>query len=321
MPNKININMNRIRFAKFQDFFILIAAILVFGVFAMALSGRGFLTVTNLINILNHTSVISIMAVAFVFVLGAGQIDLSIGMVVGLGAVISAIGLRHFGIAGGIIGGLGVGLLIGLFHGFFVVRLRIPPFLVTIATMSIFEGISRWITDLQAIAIVNDKYSNVFGGLRMFNNKVSILLFWMLGIAIISHLALKKTTYGIRVLAIGVNENGAKFAGINVNRIKYYVFIFSSLSAALAGMLYSGRMESARYSYGSGDLFTVIAAVIIGGNSIFGGKGTVIGAIIGSIILGMVNNGLLLWGFGIDQQVIFRGVIILIAVVISAERD
>ena len=317
MPNKININMNRIRFAKFQDFFILIAAILVFGVFAMALSGRGFLTVTNLINILNHTSVISIMAVAFVFVLGAGQIDLSIGMVVGLGAVISAIGLRHFGIAGGIIGGL----LIGLFHGFFVVRLRIPPFLVTIATMSIFEGISRWITDLQAIAIVNDKYSNVFGGLRMFNNKVSILLFWMLGIAIISHLALKKTTYGIRVLAIGVNENGAKFAGINVNRIKYYVFIFSSLSAALAGMLYSGRMESARYSYGSGDLFTVIAAVIIGGNSIFGGKGTVIGAIIGSIILGMVNNGLLLWGFGIDQQVIFRGVIILIAVVISAERD
>ncbi|UCB45452.1 MAG: ABC transporter permease [Spirochaetota bacterium] len=321
MPKKMTISMERVRLAKFQDLLILVAAVLVFCIFAVALRNIGFLTAVNLINILNHTSVISIMAVAYVFVLGAGQIDLSIGVVVGLGSVLSALGLRHFGFIGGVAAGLGIGIIVGLFHGFFVVRLRIPPFLVTIATMSVFEGVSRWITDLQAISIVNDTFSNIFGGLRMFDNKVSILLFWMVGIAIISHLALRKTTWGIKVLSIGSNEEGARFAGINVDRVKYAVFIFSSLAGAFAGMLYSGRMESARYSYGASDLFTVIAAVIIGGNSIFGGKGTVIGAIIGSIILGMINNGLLLWGFGIDQQVVFRGLIILIAVVISAERD
>ena len=108
---------------------------------------------------------------------------------------------------------------------------------------------------------------------------------------------------------------------MDVTKCGHVLILVEHLAGAFAGMLYSGRMESARYSYGAADLFTVIAAVIIGGNSIFGGKGTVIGAIIGSIILGMINNGLLLWGFGIDQQVVFRGIIILIAVVISAERD
>ena len=218
-------------------------------------------------------------------------------------------------------GGLGTGLVIGLIHGLFVVKLKVPAFLVTIATMSIIQGLARWITKLQAVPVTNTGFNDIFGGLRFWDNKLSILFIWAFVVSVICHIMLTKTSFGKKVLAVGGNKIAARFSGVNTDRIRFSVFIIVALAAALAGMLYSGRMASARYFYGNNDLFTVIAAVIIGGNSIYGGKGTIVGAIIGSIILGMINNGLLLWGFGVDQQIIFRGIIILVAVIISAERD
>ena len=107
---------------------------------------------------------------------------------------------------------------------------------------------------------------------------------------------------------------------INVGNVKWLIFISMGFIAALAGLLYSGRLAAARYSLGEADVFTIVAAVVIGGNSIYGGKGTIIGAFIGSIILGIINNGLILLGMSVDQQIIFRGVIILIAVALSAKE-
>jgi ribose transport system permease protein len=131
---------------------------------------------------------------------------------------------------------------------------------------------------------------------------------------IIGQVALRKTKFGRYVLATGGNKISALYSGINVERIKFSVMVLNGALAALAGMLYAGRLHGARYTLGETDLMTVIAAVIIGGTSMSGGRGSVIGSIVGSLIMGMINNGLILMGLSVDQQMIFRGLIIIIAV-------
>ena len=127
-------------------------------------------------------------------------------------------------------------------------------------------------------------------------------------------MGLKKTKFGWSTLAVGGNKVSANYSGISVNGIKMKVMMLNGVLAALAGMLYAGRLHGARYTLGETDLMTVIAAVIIGGTSMAGGKGSVIGSVVGSIIMGMINNGLILMGLSVDQQMIFRGIIIIVAV-------
>ena len=134
---------------------------------------------------------------------------------------------------------------------------------------------------------------------------------------VLGQLVLRKTSFGRYVLATGGNKVSAVYSGINTNRVKMAVLILNGLFASLAGILYAGRLHGARYSLGDSDLLLVIAAVIIGGTSLFGGKGTVVGAIIGSLIMGMINNGLVLMGLNVSLQMIFRGVIIIASVSLS----
>ncbi len=141
-----------------------------------------------------------------------------------------------------------------------------------------------------------------------------ILFLWTVVLLAVGQTALKKTQFGRSVLATGGNPVSARYSGINVRRIRFSVMVLNAMLAALAGMLYAGRLHGARYTLGETDLLTVIAAVIIGGTSLSGGRGSVIGAIFGSLIMGMINNGLILMGLSVDQQMIFRGLIILIAV-------
>jgi ribose transport system permease protein len=184
--------------------------------------------------------------------------------------------------------------------------------------MGIIHGFARWITHLQAIPVTNERFTFIFGAGNI--GPISTLFIWTIAAVVIGHFVMAKTSFGRKVLAAGGNKTAAEFSGINVTNVKWMLFIAMGMIAALAGLLYSGRLHAARYTYGEADLFTVVAAVVIGGNSIYGGKGTVIGALIGSIILGMINNGLILFGFSVDQQVIFRGVIILIAVALSPKE-
>ena len=128
---------------------------------------------------------------------------------------------------------------------------------------------------------------------------------------------LNKTSFGKKVLATGGNEVAAKFTGIKVNKTKLLTFVMSGAFAAFAGILYSGRMQAGRYTFGDGDEMSVIAAVILGGTSMAGGTGSVIGAFVGSMLMGMINNGLILAGLSVSQQTIIRGVIIILAVALS----
>ena len=223
-----------------------------------------------------------------------------------------------FGLFGGIFGGLLTGVVVGLVNGLLTTRVGIPSFLVTLAMMGIARGTAMWISNTAAIPILDKTYYFSFGSGNI--GPVPILLVWALVVAVIGHIALRKTTFGRKVLATGGSETAARFTGIKTHNIKLQVLIISSVAAAIAGMLYAGRLRSGRFQLGEGDELSVIAAAVLGGTSLFGGFGSVVGSIVGALMIGLINNGLILMGLEFSQQLIARGVIIILAVMVARSR-
>ncbi|MHA2030931.1 MAG: ABC transporter permease, partial [Candidatus Kariarchaeaceae archaeon] len=277
-------NLKTIRF-RISDYVVYISFIGIFILFSIILFDKGFLSGQNLLNITRQTAMISLMAIGTTFVLSAGEIDLSIGSIVALSALVTAISLRidlNMWLAS--LAGLGIGALIGFINGIIVTKIRVPSFLITLGMMTIVAGLARWITNLEAVPVTNDTFNFIFGNGKVVG--IPILLIWTLVFLIIGQIFLKKTSFGRRVLSTGGNKISSLFTGINVDRIKIAVFIISGVSASFAGILYAGRLEGARYTLGQADLLLVIAAVIIGGTRLSGGKGTCVGSVVGSLIMG-----------------------------------
>ncbi len=303
-----------------NKYIIYIVFVSIFLFFSVLLFNKGFLSPTNLMNIARQVAMTSIMAVGVTFVLCAAEIDLSFGSVVALAAVVTALMLRWTqSILLAVVAGLLVGLIIGLVNGVLVGYVRIPGFLVTLGTSGIIIGMARRVTGLKSIAVDNDAFVFIFGSGDI--GKISVLFFWMLLITGGGALLLNKTMFGRHVLATGGNETAALYSGVKTKRIKMLVFVISGILAALAGILYTGRLHGARYTLGENDLMVVIAAVIIGGTSLFGGKGRVIGSVIGALIMGMINNGLVLMSLSVDHQLILRGIIIIVSVIIMMKSE
>ncbi|NLJ49942.1 MAG: ABC transporter permease [Candidatus Atribacteria bacterium] len=308
----LKVKKQKARSINTTEFIVYIAFLAIFIFFSIVLRGRGFLSSENLMNIARQTAMISVMAVGMTFVLAAGEIDLSIGSIVALASLTTALALRHSTLLVGVGVGLGTGVLIGMVNGLFVAKIGVPSFLVTLGMTGIITGLARWITQLKSIPVTNKTYNFLFGSGDI--GPISILFIWTIVLLILGQITLRKTRFGRYVLATGGNKISALYSGINVDRIKFSVMALNGTLAALAGMLYAGRLHGARYTLGETDLMTVIAAVIIGGTSLSGGRGSVVGSVVGSLIMGMINNGLILMGLSVDQQMIFRGLIIIIAV-------
>jgi ribose transport system permease protein len=303
---------------NWRDYIIYIGFVVIFLVFAATLGDRGFLDPNNLLNIVRQTAIIAVVSVTMTFVLSTGEIDLSVGAVAGLASVATAMGIDQFGIAGGILCGLGTGVIVGAINGWLTTGIGIPSFLTTLAMMGIARGIAMWISATAAIPILSKTYAAIFGAGNL--GPIPSLLIWMAVVGIAGHIVLRRTTFGRRVLATGGNETSARYSGVNTASIKFRVLMLSSMAAALAGMLYAGRLHSGRFQFGEGDELSVIAAAVLGGTSLFGGAGTVIGSIMGALMIGLINNGLVLMGLEFSQQLIARGAIIIIAVAISQTR-
>ena len=319
-----------------RDYIIYIGFVAIFIIFAATLGERGFLDPNNLLNIIRQTAIIAVVSVAMTFVLGTAEIDLSVGAVAGraagapalgvahlglvggLASVATAMGIDHFGIVGGIVCGLGTGALVGAVNGWLTTGIGIPSFLTTLAMMGIARGVAMWISATAAIPILDKPYSAIFGGGNL--GPVPSLLIWMVVFGIVGHVVLRRTTFGRRVLATGGNETSARYSGVDTASIKFRVLMLSSVAAAVAGMLYAGRLHSGRFQFGEGDELSVIAAAVLGGTSLFGGAGTVVGSIMGALMIGLINNGLVLMGLEFSQQLIARGAIIIIAVAISQTK-
>lgn len=307
--------MGRLRHVEPSRYVVYVGFVLIFLVMSVVLHGDGFLTRENLVNILLQTAPITVMAVGSVFVLSTGEIDLSIGSVVALSALMAAVELRDHGLIAGILAGLGTGLVVGLVNGLLVTKLRLPSFLVTLGMMGLCAGLAQRLTQLQAVPSTNVYFNGLFGSGSVAG--VSTVIIWSAVFVIVGHYIYRHTRTGAHVLAAGDNARAARVSGIKVDRIKTGVFLGSGICAAVASLLYTGRLHGATYTLGSSDLLTVIAAVVIGGTRLFGGKGTVVGALVGSLILGMLNNGLILAGLSDPEQQIARGLIILVAVALT----
>jgi ribose transport system permease protein len=301
----------RLRGLDPRAYVVYVAFLLILIFFAITLSDDGFLSSDNLLNIAEQTAPISVMAVATVFVLSAGEIDLSIGSVVALSALVAAVVLRDVGLVAGIAAGLGTGVAVGLVNGVFVTLVRLPSFLVTLATMGLVGGLARAITDLESVAVTDQTFANVFGSGDV--GGISSLILWTLGAVVVGHFLYRHRRFGAHVLATGDNTAAARVTGIRVDRVKLTVLVLSATTAALAGLLYAGRLQGANYNLGSSDLLLVIAAVVIGGTRLFGGSGSIVGALVGSLIMGMLNNGLILSGLSASEQLIAQGVLLLLA--------
>lgn len=298
-----------------REYVVYIGFVLLFAVFAVTLADDGFLNKTNLLNIARQSAIIAVMAVAMTFVISTAEIDLSVGSVAGLASVVSAMVIGDVGLVPGVLVGLGVGALVGATNGALVTLVGIPSFLVTLGMLGIASGAAMWISDTAPQPISDDTFTTIFGVGTVFG--IPVLIFWMVAALVIGHIVLRRTPFGRKVLATGGNEAAAAFSGISTRRIKFGVLLISGTVAGLAGMLYAGRFQSGRFEWGQGDELSVIAAAILGGTSLFGGKGSVVGAVTGALLMGLINNGLILMGLEFSQQQVVRGVIIILAVALA----
>lgn len=307
-----------IRTFDWRQYVIYFGFVAIFLFFAVALGDQGFLTSNNLLNVFRQTGTVSVMAVAMAFVIGAAQIDLSVGAVAGLASVTTAMAISSFGVVPGVAVGLVTGLVVGMVNGSLVAFLGIPSFLVTLGMLGVAHGTAMWITHTAPQPILNDVYNDIFGSGDL--GPIPSLAIWTIAAVVIGHIVLRKTPFGRRVLATGGNAVAARFSGVNTRMTTFLVLTFMGAAAGIGGMLYAGRLHSGRFQWGEGDELSVIAAVILGGTSLFGGRASVIGAFLGSLMIGLINNGLALMGLESSQQQIIRGAVIVLAVALARRK-
>ncbi|MCD4669765.1 MAG: ABC transporter permease [Actinomycetia bacterium] len=264
-------------------------------------------------NILRVMSYTVIVAVGQTLVLILGGLDLSVGSVIGLGGIVSAFCMVNLGlpVPVSIIAGLGAGCIIGLLNGLFVVKLRIPPLIVTLGTLYIARGIVNVITMGRPVYPLPESFG-ILGNGEIFSIQYSIVI--MVVFALIIHFILKKTAFGKYIFAIGGSEETTRLYSINVNKVKFIVYIICGFLAAFSGIIMTSRMGSAQTNLGTGWELKVIAAVIIGGTSVLGGSGTILGTIIGAGVMSVLSNGMVLMRVSPYWQNIVIGMIIIFAV-------
>lgn len=233
--------------------------------------------------------------------LSAGQIDLTVGSNTAMSAMLVALVLKSTNnIFLALIVALIFGVAVGVINGLLVTRLGLPAFLATLGMMQVIRGAAMWITNTEAVPISNTVFNTIFG--TGFVGPISVLILWTILFYILGYILFNRTPFGKHTLATGGNQMAAQYSGIKVQRIKMYVFMLSGALSAFAGVLYAGRMQSGRYSFGDGDEMSVIASVVLGGASMAGGSGSIIGALAGSILMGMISNALILANLSSAQQ-------------------
>lgn len=295
---------------------LLLALLAMIAIFGIALPETDFLSADNLLNIVGQSAPIIVMALATVFVITCGEIDLSFAAVIPVSGYIAALTIPDHGWLVAAIFALAVSAGVGLTNGILTVGLGVPSFIVTLGTMGILNGAARWITNTVTEVVTDGTFVARFGSGKV--GPFSSLVLWAAFLTLVAHITYKYTAFGRALHATGGNTTAARFSGIRTGRVKIIALTVSSLAGGFAGLLYAGRLQSVRFDVGGNDLLTVLAAVIIGGTVLAGGRGSVIGAVLGALLLGVMNNGLVLLGLSIPQQLAFQGAIIILAVILSA---
>lgn len=296
---------------------ILAFASLIVLVLIFSLSSSNFFQFSNIVGILLSTAVIGVLAIGSTFVIITGGIDLSVGTVMTFSSVMTGVVLTFWGlpIPFGILGGILAGALCGFISGVAVAKFKIPPFIATLAMMMITKGLSLVISGTKPIYF-NDSpgfteisMGSLIPGLEVPN---AVLIFF--GLAIVAGIILSKTIIGRYNFALGSNEEATRLSGVNVNYWKIVIYTMTGAFSGIAGILMASRLNSAQPALGMGYELEAIAAVVIGGTSLSGGKGTILGTVIGALIMSVLTNGLRILSVPQEWQTVVVGVVILLAV-------
>jgi ribose/xylose/arabinose/galactoside ABC-type transport system permease subunit len=308
-------------FSRFGAFIFLIVLCIVFAILEPA-----FLRPINIFNVLRQVSIYGLLAIGMTFVILTAGIDLSVGSLLALAGLVAAAtekgstGLltgggageaEGYGLPAAIVAGIGVGILGGFLQGTAISKLKVPPFIVTLGGLSAFRGAALVFSGGQPISAFREEYR--YWGQGMVG-PVPIPVIIFLSFAVIAFIVLRYTKYGRHIYAVGGNLEAARLSGLNVDRLILSVYVIIGFFAGLSGFLLSSRLNSAEQVAGVGYELTVIAGVVIGGTSLFGGEGGVFGSVIGVLLIGVLGNGLTLLNVSSYYQQILIGLIIVFAV-------
>jgi ribose transport system permease protein len=291
-----------------------------------AIMSNKFFTVDNGLNVLRQISVNICIAIGMTLVILTAGIDLSVGSILALCGAITA-GLLKNGIAlpslnlyigftilGAILAGIVVGCVLGFFNGLVITKFKVPPFVATLAMLTMARGSMMLYTNGFPISSFSSAFVKIGNGTFLGLPMPVWIVIVLVALAIV---LTKKMKLGRYIYAIGGNENAAKLSGININKIKIIVYTIAGALAAIAGVITTAKLDSAQPNAGTGYELDAIAAVVIGGTSLSGGKGSIIGTIIGAVIIGVLNNGLVLLDVSPFWQQVVKGGVILLAVIID----
>ncbi|WP_040214487.1 ABC transporter permease subunit [Clostridium polynesiense] len=277
-----------------------------------------FLTWSNITNVLTQVSVNAIIALGMTFVILTGGIDLSVGSVVAITGAVAAFLIKSNGVFVGISAALVLGGIIGYLNGFIIARGKIQAFIATLATMTIFRGVTYVFTGGNPISGLGQSFMTI-GNKKLLGIPLPVILMVLVFLA--AAYVLNETRFGRYVYAIGGNEDSARLSGIGTKKIKNLVYMISGITAAVSGVIVTSRIGSASPNAGSGFELDAIAAVVLGGTSLTGGEGHIYGTIIGAIIIGVLNNALNLMNVSPFYQSIVKGAVILLAVLVDKKNN
>lgn len=280
-----------------------------------------FFTVDNWLNILRQVSINALIAFGMTFVILTGGIDLSVGSVLALSSAFAA-GLMANGMNGvfAMMIGISAGLAMGALNGVIITKGRVAPFIATLATMTIFRGATLVYTEGRPITGFSDELAFQMIGRGYFLG-IPVPVVLMLVAYVLLYVVLKKTTFGRHTYAIGGNEEATRLSGIRVDRLKIWIYSLTGGLAALAGLILTSRLNSAQPTAGTAYELDAIAAVVLGGTSLSGGRGWIFGTLIGALIIGVLNNGLNLLNVSSFYQQVIKGVVILLAVILDRRKE
>ncbi|MDQ7027815.1 MAG: ABC transporter permease [Anaerolineae bacterium] len=290
--------------------------ILVLTIMILSRSNENFLTTRNLFNQGRLMAEVGLMALPMTFIIITGGIDLSVGSILGLSAILVGYTWSNLGmpLEVAIVMALLGGSLAGFINGLIIVRINVPPLIMTLATLAFYRGLAQGISEARSVT----GYPEWFFGLGQGTFLGFPSQLWLLIIAIIiSITVLQRTTLGRTLYAIGNNAVGARFSGLPVDRTLLIIYTFSGFMAGLSGVIFVSRFTTTRSDMGNGLELDAIAAVVLGGTSIFGGKGSIIGTIIGVVMVQLLRNGLAINGVTNDATIVVIGSVLIVAILVN----
>lgn len=304
----------RVRFHVSQELVLLVALVVALAV--LSITANRFMTVGNMLNQGRLMTEVALVALPMTFIIITGGIDLSVGSIMGLTAILLGVFWKNVGIPlpFAVLLAIASAAVAGFFNGLLITRVRVPPLIMTLATLALYRGLAEGISQARSVRGYPEWFFVLGQGeilgvpTQLWLLFVAVVIFWII---------LARTTFGRSLYAIGHNETAARYSAIKVDRIKLAIYTLSGLMAGIAGAIFVSRVSTTRSDMGTGLELDVIAAVVLGGTSIFGGIGTIGGTVLGFTLIQLLKNGLSLTGVKGDATIVVIGTVLILSILIT----